>query len=371
MGGYTQTTIRDINGNIIGYKPVTESDPFVSGGVVDRSNSLYNQLLGQYNQQHFANVSSSGVVLNQTYQPTRNPGSYADNAVGIVQQVSAGGGQVGQNLIDKYNIGKPSPWESPKGGVYDGQPFQSIPFYAKPNLYVAPVERGVIPPIGKPTVTPTTIDTYFTRGGEPRPNTNPGRFGATYVPPTQQIESQNRDNIGINIIPITKSPVINPVSNQPLNIFSKDWNSSGQSVFSKNWTPNKDWNPSLSFSTNSTNPAFINPTFINPTPNYGQVDYNKKIDELSGDLSDWWSGVQSRPDRIKPTKSVGSFGGKHEPRTHNSHKSVRKETTRHKQLTESDIMKEMGLIHVSNQKSKKGVSKKPTSKKHEGMFWGI
>ena len=97
MGGYTQTTLRDANGAIVGYQPITADNPYVSGGIIPPQTTIqklsdagigpsqnFLDIQNRYAQQHYANVGSGGTVLSKTppYQTydTRN-------AVGILATV--------------------------------------------------------------------------------------------------------------------------------------------------------------------------------------------------------------------------------------------------------------------------------------------
>jgi len=83
MGGYTQTTLRDVNGNIVGYQPVTEEHPYVAGGIVTKPSQNYQDIITQYNQINPGNQS----------QPVNS-----SNALGIVQEIYATTG--GKGKID-------------------------------------------------------------------------------------------------------------------------------------------------------------------------------------------------------------------------------------------------------------------------------
>jgi hypothetical protein len=340
MGGYTQTTIRDANGNIIGYAPVTDTTPYVPGGVVDTSNSQYNQILRAYDQQHYATVGSSPTTYNPQYYVSPNPAAYAPNAQGTYQQVAQVGGQQNLGVTQQYMAAQNI---QPKANL-------TVLQKADPGRSTIPIQDILTTPI----ITPIS-------------NT---------PPPLPKNPFTSVDNSMISpISPLTPQPQPSMKTMGTLGI-TLDLFKNPESTLS---SAKSESNNTRSLLTNFTKPNFGSGTLQNDyltNLNNSNIYRNESFrNELPSILTNTVSNsLFNNTDYLSPitykkkVSEIGGFGkkSKTDPRHHKSNKK----TVEHKQISESDILKEMGLSDKSKTKSKTKTIKKKKSEK-KPMFWGI
>jgi hypothetical protein len=329
MGGYTQNTIRDPNGNIIGYAPVTAERPYSSIGISydpadfpelteadyergyvmsgpdpDNPNAPYTpvkievnrpvsqrymDLQNAYDWQHTANVSSSGTTYypRAEFKPENNPGSNARSIELLV----------GRDNLDPYILKKLDPNYDLKQGLLDA----ATKSYPKAQVSVKPSDKPSI----EGTYTPTKD--FPTSTQTPKP-----RMVSLFGVPTQLPQSKNPVMLsGLWTLPSAINAAANLWSNKIQPIFSQSPIRMGQS--------------------NLTIPAGLGmPT----TQNYNATVANPLY--------------------------MGKYGSKSKMRKPKQKKNL---------SSEMDILKEMGLIQKKMKKQIKSV-KKPKKQK-EPMFWGI
>ena len=105
---YDNIAVRDAAGNISGYQNVATG--VVTGGA---TSPLYNQLVAQAAAQQYLTVGSGGTYPQTIpYTQTINPAAYGNTALGIAQQVGAGGGVVDPTfkplLQQQYGVSLPN-----------------------------------------------------------------------------------------------------------------------------------------------------------------------------------------------------------------------------------------------------------------------
>lgn len=360
MGGYTQTTIRDSKGNIIGYMPVTESTPYVPGGITDTSKSLYNQKIQQYDEQHFATLNTNPTA-SQTFNPQYKvtPNILEGGATGIYQQVQQIGGAqnpyVAQKFVQSFqeqSIPKPSLI----GLSNEALGRSTIPLRDNSisqqvgggDGSVIPQNSPVISPYNPFKQPPTLLD-YRQGVSQQTPLIS--------TPPQQPLPSQKmiggiglvddlithamyKPNPTLSLSPLTRDPIMDR----------------GINVTSSWWTDINKTRPTLQTENN------ISPLGYQNTSSYqNEVSALLTNPNASLDNIDLYNFTQTKK---KPTP-IGSFGSKSKKQC-NKHSKKKKEL---KQISESDILKEIGVSDKPKSKTRMKTKKKKQGKKP--MFWGI
>ena len=166
MVGETGTPIKDVNGNIVGYVPVTVQNPYNPGGITLSSKLNYPNMIQQYNQQNYANVmgsGGSGLTTSPQSLLASNPGAYASNTLGIIQQ----------SLNDnELNVRKPTTNFQPQTNLL---PVRVLD--ADRQISLNNSQEGLMPPEG------------FQRGNRRtnrQSSTNLGEFGSKQKPIKKQ-----------------------------------------------------------------------------------------------------------------------------------------------------------------------------------------
>jgi hypothetical protein len=144
---YTQSTIRDTRGNVVGYQPVDAQNPYYANLTTEKTQKYanYNQKINQYEFQHGAIVGSSPTL----YPVKTNEGKtvYAGVAGASFQQFQPTAQRDGEVVITGRAADRAASYSEPQRSVYWKPESQVQKDYARDVLLKQGQQLSVINPM--------------------------------------------------------------------------------------------------------------------------------------------------------------------------------------------------------------------------------